>query len=301
MISNHVNSKMDIGISDKYESIESSEYTKGDRNEYVEVQAEKSNKGKKTVIILGPPRSGTSATAGVLSKLGIDMGSDKFDKSRANPLGYFEDEEMYDLNTDIINCAGGSRYDIPSRHQILTCKHNFDKRIEPIIQTKGEYWGWKDPGTVLTIELIIPYIQNPFVIICDRDIEDSTTSLYKMDQLSLNNAERVQKIYRNRIKSFCRTHRQIPKIIIEYNNFVNNSEMYIDKIISFLDIDTSQEKRENAIRHIRRKRELLILRMKQLILEAFDRPYDIYGYVIKRSNKLMGRIIYVLTSLLSGW
>ena len=47
-----------------------------------------------SVIVAGMHRSGTSLTAGLLARLGIDMGRDLVPADRANPRGYFEDVEL---------------------------------------------------------------------------------------------------------------------------------------------------------------------------------------------------------------
>ncbi|RLG70056.1 MAG: sulfotransferase family protein, partial [Candidatus Iainarchaeum archaeon] len=48
----------------------------------------------KTVVILAPGRSGTSLLAGILHKLGVDMGDDGEEKSSYNPWGYFENKDF---------------------------------------------------------------------------------------------------------------------------------------------------------------------------------------------------------------
>lgn len=48
---------------------------------------------RQIVMVIGPPRSGTSCVAGVLAKLGLPMG-DTWQKNSGNPKGYFEDRPL---------------------------------------------------------------------------------------------------------------------------------------------------------------------------------------------------------------
>ncbi|MCD6476962.1 MAG: sulfotransferase, partial [Candidatus Aenigmarchaeota archaeon] len=57
-------------------------------NKFEQKQVSKSK--IKTIIVLGMHRSGTSMTAGVLHRLGVNMGKNLMKGNWANPLGYFE-------------------------------------------------------------------------------------------------------------------------------------------------------------------------------------------------------------------
>src|SRR3954468_6979084 len=57
------------------------------------------------LIITGMPRSGTSATARLLARSGLDVGSNLNPPREDNKLGYYEDVSFYDLDKEMIAAA----------------------------------------------------------------------------------------------------------------------------------------------------------------------------------------------------
>lgn len=60
------------------------------------------------LIVLGMHRSGTSALAGVLAKMGADLPQDLMPANEFNPDGYFESLRAYELNDALLGSAGSS-------------------------------------------------------------------------------------------------------------------------------------------------------------------------------------------------
>jgi len=60
------------------------------------------------LIVLGMHRSGTSALAGVLAKMGADLPQDLMPANEFNPDGYFESLLAYKLNDALLGSAGSS-------------------------------------------------------------------------------------------------------------------------------------------------------------------------------------------------
>jgi len=114
---------------------------------------------KNIFVVLGVPRSGTSAIARGLKALGIDFGNDFVPSSQQwNPTGFWEDREI----TDNINCgvlyALNYAWDSVSIIE-RTCQH--DKKLSALqnaarqvlekrMQTT-QSWGFKDPRTAKII------------------------------------------------------------------------------------------------------------------------------------------------------
>jgi len=65
---------------------------------------------KRPVVVLGMHRSGTSAVAGCLERLGICMGRRLAPGDEWNPGGYFEDRDLVELNDRLLS-AQGIRWD----------------------------------------------------------------------------------------------------------------------------------------------------------------------------------------------
>lgn len=69
---------------------------------------EKTRDKRYAVVVMGMHRSGTSALAGVLAKLGCDTPSDLMDARPMNPKGFFESDKISHMNEDLLNSAGSS-------------------------------------------------------------------------------------------------------------------------------------------------------------------------------------------------
>ena len=140
----------------------------------------------KTFIVLGMHRSATSLVAKSLHHE-ISMGERLLPAiPNDNPLGYYEDIEFIQLNDKILRKAGGDWRNPPSEEKILQVADRFDSRIRSILQERYSYgvnWGWKDPRTVLTIRLYLPYLINPHFISCLRDPQEVAASLVRRDSI----------------------------------------------------------------------------------------------------------------------
>lgn len=61
---------------------------------------------RKTIVVLGMHRSGTSATARMLNLLGCDLPSTLMPEAPSNPKGHWESNAIMSLNDDILHSAG---------------------------------------------------------------------------------------------------------------------------------------------------------------------------------------------------
>ena len=86
------------------------------------------------IIVLSIGRSGSSDVAGMLNKLGVDMGAKFLDGDRNNPLGTFEDIAFVNLNRAILT----------GKAEVSELTHMI--RDEPL-------WGIKDPQFFLILFL----------------------------------------------------------------------------------------------------------------------------------------------------
>jgi hypothetical protein len=107
--------------------------------------------GDTAILVLGSHRSGTSATTGVLYRLGVDLGSNLMPAMKENPKGFYEHFGIAPIHNDLITLLDSDWSDPCSLPQ----DWNRDPRIAPyrerIIQVvKEEFtgkplWGLKDP------------------------------------------------------------------------------------------------------------------------------------------------------------
>lgn len=71
-------------------------------------------KKKTLVLIVGMHRSGTSAMSGILSTLGLNLGSDVVGAGKDNEKGFFENRKFLQLNKDILSFNNGNWDDVPT-------------------------------------------------------------------------------------------------------------------------------------------------------------------------------------------
>ena len=103
------------------------------------------------VVVLGMHRSGTSALAGMLSTLGVPFGKSLLAPSTDNPKGFWEHEEIVDLNDRILAALGSSWDDVRPLPKFWWT----DQRVTPfrtqIVRVlrrdfaSVRLWGIKDP------------------------------------------------------------------------------------------------------------------------------------------------------------
>lgn len=91
------------------------------------------------VIILGPPRSGTSMTGGLLHILGVDLGNVRRPDAQ-NSKGYYEDIDFLKLIVKIFQSAkpGANGLRPPSREDFLKIENEFEAEIKKLLEDRTQ-------------------------------------------------------------------------------------------------------------------------------------------------------------------
>lgn len=223
--------------------------------------------------------------AGILHTLGVNMGTEFIEKHWSNPLGHFEDKDFVLQNRQILQAVDGSWNKPPAKESILQVRQRFEKQIRDLIkQKKSPFWGWKDPRTVLTIDLYLPYLNNPHFIICSRNTESIAQSIVRRDGISISEAEMIISEYEGRIKDFIAENRDIPVLNIAYENALERPENLLESLTDFLNIPVSEDVRQKAMALILPKEEIrrLSLRVK--------RKESIKNLIRKNYRKITGNL-----------
>lgn len=230
-------------------------------------------------------------TAGILDRLGVNFGEDLLPGTRANPLGYFEDRSLMDLNRKIVKEAGGTLHDPPPRARILEQEEAFQEAIRDQVRPREvAVWGWKDPAASLTIELFAAHLANPYIVVCRRAATPVAESWGKMMETSLAEGIELWKEYNERIDAFLARYPDFPVLEIHYEAITRRPEQWIDTLIDFLDLQVTKQQRTQAIHYILPKREILKLRAKSLLKSGLKRPWEVPAYVMKRMRHTVRRL-----------
>ncbi len=176
----------------------------------------------KTVIVLGMHRAGTSMVAGVLARLGVDMGRELMPPNRGNPSGYYENVEFVRLNREILGQKGNVVLPLPSQADIIKQKNKFSSRIKDLVEQSqtSPLWGFKDPRASLTIGLFLPYLVNPYFIVCQRQPLAVAKSLKKRDGLDIEVGLKICAEYNRRLNKFFAQNPGLKKMFIAYEQAV---------------------------------------------------------------------------------
>ena len=214
--------------------------------------------GIKTVVVLGVHRSGTSLLAGMIYRLGVDLGKTLLPPSDYCKYGYFEDKEIVEAHDKLLTSAGFS-WNNPPIGEEETFFALYDPRrlnhISDIIKRntlahKDSMWGWKDPRTILALRMYCEDLVDPGFVVVHRNLLSVTNSISRVYGLSFNNALHIAGYYSFQITAFLSTMAVALRAPVQhymFENIIEKPEEIVDSLISFLKLDVSSTKRAHAI------------------------------------------------------
>ena len=111
------------------------------------------------VIVIGPPRSGTTMTARVLQDwMGIIMdGAPMLPDRTINPFGWYEDSRIVEANHLFLN----------RNISINAWTRRFKRYIRAMVKLNRP-WGFKDPRIIPLLSYALTFFKSPTVIRCHR-------------------------------------------------------------------------------------------------------------------------------------
>jgi hypothetical protein len=207
-------------------------------------------------------------TSGILSLLGVDMGS-KGTPKVSNVRGHFEDSDILKLNIKILQ-YNNSSWDKPPIKNEIKANPSLKREAKKLILKKSNLlWGFKDPRTVFTLEHYLSYLKNPYIIFVHRNSNDVAKSLYQRNGISIKQGENLIKKYENKILQIIKDTKSLPQLFINYEDFVNNPIIEAEKIANFIDVDICNKQRKKIRRFVLspRKRKIVknYLQIKKII------------------------------------
>ena len=188
----------------------------------------------KAIIILCMHRSGSSMIAGILSYLGVNMGTGYFEPISKSSRDYCEDRRFRWLNTTILSCAGGAWNVNVAPELIEVQRFKFKAEIRRYVVGRVGVWGWKCPRTVLTYRLYEPYLENPHFVVVSRDDEAIAQSLFARDGIPIQRGLKFAADYRNHIASLLREFPSTPSILVHYEDVLDNPQREIKRLADFV-------------------------------------------------------------------
>ena len=152
----------------------------------------------RALLILGMHRSGTSATAGVLQRLGLDLGADLMESKADNPKGFFESNDITFLNDEILALLNRPWEDpraLPEGWQDDPRFYAYQERLRVLLvrEFSGKaVWGIKDPRLCRLLPLWLPLLGElgvrPSVLLVVRHPEEVVKSLHNRNGMEAEHA-----------------------------------------------------------------------------------------------------------------
>ncbi len=180
------------------------------------------------IVIISNHRTGSSALAGLLNRLGINMGDSLLGKSICNPTGHFEDLDFLNHHDKIVK-------DWTNPSNLVT---NSDINIwRELIKSKKDF-GVKDPRLCILGKYFIPLLTNPKIITINRSFEASIKSLCKRNNFTYEKSKSIFNIYEKE-KNDLLNNLKLPVLKITYKELIEDKNV-INRICNFLDIEKKE-------------------------------------------------------------
>ena len=179
---------------------------------------------KKTVVITGPARSGTTMMAQIVQTLGVHLG-DTVD------VNLLEDLEI----------------------RSATREADMEK-MEALIEERNQkspIWGWKYPGSLEHLSKFSSSLRNPFVIFTFRDPIATSVRNQIGEEETLNLIDTVDDAlnYMKLAMQWIRDH-DAPCMCVSYEKALLNPESLVDEVMCFLQIEANETDRFAAIEQV---------------------------------------------------
>jgi len=208
----------------------------------------------KCIVVLGAHRSGTSACAGVLHHLGVNLGTRLLPANEKNPKGFFEDLDLSDLHHFMI----GNWYE-PTDKATPALMEKYAKLIEK--KSNQALWGVKDPKLCMLIDdfseiarkhnvLSIININRPLDSIINSvmsksfgkgvivsGVDEEGKKIFR--DITYDDAKNITTIYVNSKNAFLDSY-DGKRLDIDYDAMVLNPEKHVRTIAAFIQKEVTQ-------------------------------------------------------------
>jgi glycosyltransferase involved in cell wall biosynthesis len=172
--------------------------------------------------------------------LGVYLGSEDnlMRPAPDNPRGYWENQQLTDINDEILTRLGGSWHELPAfsaNWESAPALADIRQKARIFLQKEfasASFWGWKDPRTSLTL----PFWQNLLprlrFIICLRNPVDVARSLEHRNGFSF---EKSDYLWLNYVKSALEHTAGQPRLFLFYEDVMAAWPYELERLKNFLE------------------------------------------------------------------
>jgi len=177
-------------------------------------------------LVLGTPRSGTSAVAGILHHLGLPMGRYLMAPDVWNPRGYFQDIEFENA---VVPPLGGTfpPLDSVSPEDLASG----ETAVEALAAARaGGNWGLKSNRVAYFLPALVRGAGDVRVIRTSRPVEESAASFAARSGLS---ADRAAEIVRDTDEAISRKLAECkltPALTVPYHALLSDARLWVSRV-----------------------------------------------------------------------
>jgi hypothetical protein len=190
----------------------------------------------KLFLVLALHRSGSSAVAGTLANLGINMGKHLLPATDSNPKGHFENMAFVRINEQLLTSLNGTWHYPPRREQVLSSNLTLtSEQIALLSEEIQPIWGLKDPRALITFDIWKPYLEeiaDITYIFVHRPLVESIVSLANRHEISAEITGRILGLYSLNQQNFQTELESENKDIIhiEFSTLLERPETFVEQI-----------------------------------------------------------------------
>jgi GT2 family glycosyltransferase/glycosyltransferase involved in cell wall biosynthesis len=187
-------------------------------------------------IVTGMHRSGTSLTASLFQKVGVDIGKKLVGPADGNVKGHFENVDFVEFHKSVLRSHDidelGCTFEktIPVTAEYL----EIAKKLIAENQQTHKHWGWKDPRSALFWDFWLTLLPEANFICVYRSPWEVVDSLYRRgtDVSLLNNPEMAVKMWIHYNQQVLELYERFPNRCLLANVYPigNTPELFIDRV-----------------------------------------------------------------------
>jgi hypothetical protein len=218
------------------------------------------NKGESKLIpqvvcILGMHRGGTSLVSSIVNFLDFDLGPEKhwIRPWKSHRRAFCGHQAIMDLNDAILARFGGRWYEppeFPDGWETSSDLNDLRAQARQLIDadfSKSGAWAWKDPRACLTLPFWQGVLPPMHYVIVLRSPADVARSLHQRDGLAY---ERSARLWLRYLQSALGYTAGAPRMILSYEDCVNEWQSEYERLCRFLGRTESQERIVDSIRQV---------------------------------------------------
>ena len=187
-------------------------------------------------IVTGMHRSGTSLTASLFQKVGVDIGKKLVGPAVGNVKGHFENVDFVEFHKSVLRSHGIDELGCTFEKTIPVAAEYVEiaKKLIADNQKTNKHWGWKDPRTALFWDFWLNLLPQANFICVYRSPWEVVDSLYRRgtDVSLLHNPEMAVKMWIHYNQQVLELHKHFPDRCLLANVYPigNTPDFFIDRV-----------------------------------------------------------------------